>query len=371
LQTTPIVAKYIVWHDYVNGKNQIFFMKSTNDGNTWGDPVQLTARSGNAQYPTFAEDGSNLYVAWEDYTDTGIPEIYLSRSTDGSETWSTQRLTNNTGYSKNPAIAVSGSNVYIVWQDDAQTPGYTEIFFKKSTDGGATWTFQNFSNTPTGNSINPAITANGSNVHVAWQDTHEGGPGFPEIYVKSSTDNGANWTSPVRVTNNTGASRKPAIAADGSNVYVVWQDATILGAHNIFFKKSTDGGASWGGFAYLTQNVGNSANASIAINGSKIYIAWQDDWETTSGVPEIYVTSSADSGQNWTTQRLTTNAGYSRFPVISVNGNNVYVGWEDDAQTTPGSEKPEIFFKKSADSGATWSFKRLTTTTGSSNCPVM
>ncbi len=40
-----------------------------------------------------------------------------------------QRLTNNAGDSLSPAIAVDGSNIYVVWQDD--TRGDPEIYFKK------------------------------------------------------------------------------------------------------------------------------------------------------------------------------------------------------------------------------------------------
>ena len=50
-----------------------------------------------------------------------------------------KRLTWNSGDSRLPAIAVDSSgNLHVVWQDD--TPGNSEIYYKKSTDGGATWT---------------------------------------------------------------------------------------------------------------------------------------------------------------------------------------------------------------------------------------
>ncbi len=83
-------------------------------------------------------DGSNIYVVWYDET-PGNTEIYFKKSDDGGATWTTnKRLTNNAGDSMYPAIAVDGSNIYVVWQD--YTPGNTEIYFKKSDDGGVTWT---------------------------------------------------------------------------------------------------------------------------------------------------------------------------------------------------------------------------------------
>ena len=40
--------------------------------------------------------------------------------------------------SASPAIAVSGNNVHVVWDDN--TPGNFDILYKRSTDGGASFT---------------------------------------------------------------------------------------------------------------------------------------------------------------------------------------------------------------------------------------
>ncbi len=77
-------------------------------------------------------------------------------------------------------------------------------------------------------------------INILWQDNS---PGNDEIYLKRSIDGGATWTS-QRISKNAGASLNPAIAVDGSNIYVTWQDDTY-GNDEIFFKKSSDGGATW------------------------------------------------------------------------------------------------------------------------------
>src|SRR4030043_366785 len=85
------------------------------------------------------------------------------------DTWTTgKRLTWNAGSSSYPAIAVDGSNIYVVWDDD--TPGNYEIYFKKADDGGRPWTVtKNLSNT-TGNSDVPVIAVDGPNIYVVWND---------------------------------------------------------------------------------------------------------------------------------------------------------------------------------------------------------
>jgi len=56
-----------------------------------------------------------------------------------AQTWSAaKRLTYSSGSSYCPAIARdSSNNIHVVWYD--YTPGNWEIFYKRSTDGGTTW----------------------------------------------------------------------------------------------------------------------------------------------------------------------------------------------------------------------------------------
>jgi hypothetical protein len=64
--------------------------------------------------------------------------LLLFSAVASGDTWTpNKRLTNTTNHSLHPAIAANGSNIYVVWED--YTPGSYEIYFKKSDDGGATW----------------------------------------------------------------------------------------------------------------------------------------------------------------------------------------------------------------------------------------
>lgn len=61
----------------------------------------------------------------------------------------------------------------------------------------------------------------------------------------------------------------------------------------------------------------------------------------TPGNYEIFYRRNTDGGANWSSKRLTYNAGYSYAPSIVVDSDNyVHVIWCDN---TPG--KNEIYFK--------------------------
>jgi len=318
---------YVVFSGFLDGYPwgyNISFQKSLDGGATWKAAKGITSKEVTEQdelyRPEIAVSGSFVYVVWAD--NMGNDEIYFRKSADSGGYWqATKMLTNNPGRSTNPSIAVSGSNVYVVWYD--RTPGNAEIYLRKSSDGGTTWqTAQRLTNNA-GDSYDPGIAVSGSNVYVVWYDYSTGNS---EIYFRKSADGGTTWQSAKRLSSNAGESTYPRIAASGSSVFVVWSDMTS-GDNEIYFRKSADSGVTWQTCKWITNNAGSSEVPEIAISGSNVYMVWMDN---TPGNYEIYFKKSADGGTTWqTAQRLTNNAGKSTSPRVAVNASNVYVVWSD------------------------------------------
>ena len=316
---------------------------------------RLSNNSGDSASPSVAVAGSNVQVVWYDIT-YGNPEIFSKRSTTGGSSWSFQRFTTNTGDSYAPAAAADGSNVHVVWEDDSLS-GWG-IFYKRSTDGGASWSFQHLTpNTQYGYS--PDVAVSGSNVWVVW--VNNSSYGSDEICSKRSTDNGSSWTF-QRLSSNSGSSLDPGVAVSGSNVCVVWYDDSYGGNKEIFSKRSTNGGGAWT-FQRLTDNSGNSGSPGVAADGNSFHVVWYDT-TYSPGYGEIFYKRSTDRGSSWSFQRLTNNSGSSLQPAISAAGGNVRVVWED---LTYGNR--EIFYKGSTNTGSSWAFQRLTSNSGASYRP--
>ena len=66
-----------------------------------------------------------------------------------------------------------------------------------------------------------------------------------DIFFAASNNNGTSFGTPINLSNNTGCSFTPQIAASGNNVYVTWQDDTP-GNDDIFFAASNNNGTSFG-----------------------------------------------------------------------------------------------------------------------------
>jgi hypothetical protein len=321
---------------------------------TWNMAKRLTWTSGGSYAPAVAVNSNNhIHVVWQDDT-PGNDETLYKRSTNGGTTWTTKRLTWTSEHSWWPAIAIGpNDHIQVVYQD--YTPGNFEIYHKKSTNGGATWTTKRITWTSSDSFIPYVAVDSNNHIHVVWQDWD---PGNAEILYKKSTNGGATWTT-KRLTWTSGTSTAPEIAVDSSqHFHVVWQDETP-GNEEIYYKKSTDGGATWS-TKRLTQNSGYSRDPSIAIDSNDyIHLVW---WDSTPGSFEAFYKKSTNGGATWTTKRLTWNSTALWWPDIAVDSNNHLhvIYWERVINNY------ELYHKRSTNGGTTWATKRLTWNSGNS-----
>lgn len=262
------------------------------------------------------------------------------------------RLTNAAGFSTNSDLASSGSFLHAVWQDTRATG--SEVFYKRSTSEGVSWESDFQLTNSTGNVALPSVSAAGNIIHVVWGDSRDGN--F-EIYYKRSTNNGTNWETDVRLTNDPAVSSDAVIRADGQLVNVIWRD-TRDGSHEIFYKRSIDGGNTWSSDTMLTNHAnGLAASVSLSVYGLNVRMAWSDTRDNDDY--EIYYKHSTNGGISWgTDMRLTTAIGISESPAITANTSEIHLTWVDLRDSNINAE---VYYKRSTDNGNSWGAdKRLT-----------
>ncbi|MEO0077505.1 MAG: sialidase family protein [candidate division WOR-3 bacterium] len=312
---------HVVWSDYRGGTAGIYYKRSLDRGTTWSADTRLDSSTANAVFPCLVAAGSTLHLAWTDYRN-GNSETYYKRSTNAGASWSLDvRLTNDTFPTYTASVAVAGAYVHVVFGD--WRSGNEEVYYKRSTDAGATWGPDTRLTNATGYSSYPAVAAGGNTVHVAWQDTRDGNY---EIYYKRSITGGASWFTDVRLTANPTNSASAAIAAADSTVHVVWYD-DLSGDYELYHKYSTDGGATWGPDLRLTTSPGRSIFHSLAAVGNEVHLVWEDERD---GNQEVYYKRSTDRGLSWSADlRLTTSPDSSALPSIAFSGGTSHVVWSD------------------------------------------
>ena len=290
-----------------------------------------------------AAEGETTHVVWHDSRFV-IPEVYYKRSLDNGTTWETDvRLTNWFGHSGCAAVAVSGTNVHVAWCDERD--GHFEIYYKRSIDGGVCWESDTRLTYADDCALYPCIAVSGDYVHVVWMDTRDGVQ-VCEVYYKRSTDGGTTWGPDTRLTYTNCSAGMPSIAVLGANIHVGYSDH-YDGNNEIYYMRSTDAGASWQQYVRLTNDNASSLNPSIAVAGSGVHVVWIDERD---GNKEIYYKRAKDGGAVWSGDiRLTNAPAESRHPSICADGNNVHVVWCDKR-----TGENDVYYKLSTDYGVSW-----------------
>ena len=111
------------------------------------------------------------------------------------------------------------------------------------------------------------IATSGDTVHITWIDSRSGS-GWLEIYYKRSTDAGISWSTDTRLSFGAFGATWPSIAVQGSVVHIVY----FGGNYEITYKSSTDAGVSWGAEIQLSSNWVNPNNPCISISGSAVHV---------------------------------------------------------------------------------------------------
>ncbi len=331
---------HIVWQDYRDGESEIYYKRSTDEGLSWGVDTRITNNFGESNYPSIAISGSTLHVAWWDTRITSNSEIYYKRSTDMGITWGADiRLTNDPSFSMQHCLSVSGQNVHIVWIDRRE--GNDEVYYKRSTDAGISWGADIRLTNNSQISSSPSVSSSGATVHVVWDDYRDV---WPEIYYKRSTDNGTSWGADIRVSvDDNYDSFFASSSVSGTDVHIAWIDLRSLN-HEIYYNHSTNGGTTWGTDTRLTNSPGYSMYPSIFASGQGINIVWDDERDSIGGNHEIYNKRSTDGGISWGTDvRLTNNPATSENASVSISGSVAHLIWRDNRH---GNTNYEIYYKR-------------------------
>jgi hypothetical protein len=278
----------VVWEDDSSGNFDIYYSCSTDDGTSWSQMKNISYTWRNSYWPNMAIDRSgNINVVWQDQS-TGYREVFFGRSTDKGQTWNPCKNISMTIAQSRPwSIATDNSGyIYVVWYDE--TAGKSDIYFRSSADGGISWSLaKNLSNN-SGDSEKPIIAIdNKGNLNVVWWDET---PGISEIYFCRSIDKGVSWSDVINVSNTAGSSSNPNLAIDSAeNLNVVWEDNTY-GYRDIFYSRSIDNGTSWSTRQKISDFSGVLKFPRIAVDSSgNLFIIWYND---TAGSYNIYFSRS-------------------------------------------------------------------------------
>ncbi len=334
------------------------------------------------------KDTNRVVAAWRDFRYGIDPaanrRVGYSFSSNGGLTWSVSKVLDSTllpgGLTRNsdPVVTVdTAGNFYIaVIAIEGVSGGNLTLAVYKSTNGGVTFP-QAFICSQSGTEDKEWITTDLSNtsafvnnLYISWTSFSLGG-----IKLTKSVNSGANWLTPVSVSDQTGGLQGSDICiSKNGQVNVVWLGFSSNA--DVTFDRSTDGGSTFGidqiiATGEFPSGLPNDVNTFPTIatdngTGSRsgwIYVAFADN---RNGDCDVFLTKSTNAGVNWSAPLRVNNDPIGNgklqyWPTIAVNdAGNIAILFMD-TRNTADNTIIEAYIARSYDGGVTFNNELLST----------
>jgi hypothetical protein len=329
----------------------------------WDAETLLTSSGGDIWGEGIAAAGTTVHVVY------GTGEIRYRRSTDEGSIWTDETFVGSGTIHLTDPIIADGEDVWVVYLSDIQIASdwccardMGSISLRHSGDGGVTWEAPvQLSSPSTAFRLSLAYAAN--RLHLVWMDYRSGAW---DTYYRRSPDRGATWEPEIRVAQSMGpfGAERPQVAARGDSVHVtIWDDRannpactpgsfTFPSCPDVFHMRSLDGGQTWGAMTNVANGGAYFAGRNdIAVAGaSNVIINFNVDVRGETG-SKLFAVASSDDGATWgNPTRLTFSPNASDHGSIVGAGDNAYLVWHDDRDST----NREIFYRQTGDGGSSW-----------------
>lgn len=340
-QEWPVVAGsaqagfLVVWNDRVSGLAQDVSAARVSGDGVLRDPNGfLISQSSNAQEaPAVAYDGKNYLVVWKDNRN-GNGDIYGVRvSVEGTPVEPTGfPIARASTDQQTPAVACHGTRCLVVWADARGGMGYWDIYGARVDGNGVVLDPGGLVvSTATNHQMEPAVAFDGANFLVVWEDWRSGQyiygarvSGAGTVFDPNGFVVSAMRTNAQQVT--------PSIASVGNQSLVVWSDRRT-GDNQIYARRVSQAGVPLGAVdLQLSSGTGTKYNPAVAADpSSKGFLAV---WENWGVYPYRLFTTRVDANGNALNPGgvalVSTTTALQRMPSVAHDGTGFLVLWADE-----------------------------------------
>lgn len=341
LATDPAGNIYVAWENWVSSTSSSGeFSRSTN-GVTFSVPVVISGGAASSS-PDLAIDAAGaIDVAWSDNS-AGYSSVFFRRSTDKGNTFSTPaNVSNNPSGAGGPYMSLDpAGNIYLTWTGNGTFNGQATsfVYFSRAFEGGATFSAPTQVSSYEGPfaTVGEAKVAatSATNIYVVWAFQMNGSE-----YLDSanSTNGGEGFTTNQATgTGEFGPNEQVGVDPSGG-VDLLWQTSGGNGSASVYFGRATGGAPTVTNVATVGDN---TPNPQLAIDSQgQIEVVFYGV-PSQSGTAGVLYTKSANFGATFSTvQSISTDSG--SLPQIALDSSgNSYVAWQ------AGVNAADIFFSR-------------------------
>jgi len=291
-----------------------------------------------------ATKDNEIWVTWQ--TDqTGNYEIFYKIYSFKTGKWSTDtQLTSNPKIDSEPAIMqTSDGKIWVFWYSD-RTENY-EIFYKTSSDSGASWSTEIPVTNDPRSDADPTVTqATDGKIWLAW--TRRTGTSNTDIFYK--TYNGTSWSTETQLTTNTNVDQLPSVvqAKDGK-IWIFWSQY-MPDTHEQICYKSFDG-STWSSETQLTTGTDrdNMDPAALVEKDGTIRVLWQSQEQKVPSTWDLFYKISLNNGTTWSSPiQFTIHTKDDTQPsAVQAPDKSIWIVWTSNRNDTNGNPNIDLYHK--------------------------
>ena len=278
--------------------------------------------------PAIAFDGTNYLVVWSD-SRSGGADIYGARVSPSGTILDPDgiRITTAAVAHVTPRVSFDGTNYLVVWEEHQS--GGSDIAGARVTPAGSVLDPGGIPiSTAPDDQTRPALAFDGTNYLVTWQDRRTGD--F-DIYGARVTRAGAVLDpSGIAISSEAFSQESPTLAFDGTNYLVAWTDQRS-GTLDVYGARVTPAGSVLDpdGIPISADPASYAESPAVAFGGANYLVTWHD---TRGGNYDIYGTRVSPSGTvlDPTGFPISTDAHLQYSPELAFDGTNFLVAWTED-----------------------------------------
>jgi hypothetical protein len=310
-------------------------------------PLALDTPANEQAGPSIASDGTGRLVAWSDARAGNDRDVYAARVLkDGTKLDGTGiAVSTASGSQFAPAVVFDGTTFFVVWADTRS--GTSDIYGARVTTAGVVLDAGGIqiTKTATTGENDPALAFDGTNYFVVWGTS----PGAGVRGARVSTSGVVLDPAGIAVSASASALR-PTIAFGGGNYFVAWEGSGGL-TSDIFGARVATNGTVLDSAAITVSNAAGSQDVpAVAFDGTNHLVVWEDG--RNSGFTDIYGARVAPAGSVLDPSgiAISTATDVQREPAVAANG-DVLVVWRDDRRRGILANASDIYGARVTDAG--------------------
>ncbi len=285
------------------------------------DGIMLSTSAYWQEHVSIASDGDNFLLVWEDTRDSDSSDIYGMRIDQDGTVLDPEGIPISTadGRQRYPAVTFNGTDYFVIW-DDSRNNDEDIYGTRVTTDGtvldqaGIPVAIDAWCQTP------PTVTSDGSNFLVVWD--------WQQYEIRGARVSGDGTVldpSGFLIAVNDSSRSFPAASFDGTNFLVVYTDNRSIWSYDIYGTRVSQNGTALDPGGILISTIPSyNFQPSVAFDGVNYLVVW----DFNSDIHGIRVDQDG-TVLDPSDIVIVATPGEQRSPAVAYDGVHYQVVWQD------------------------------------------